>query len=80
MIVKSLSGMVIKPRPGRYNLEGYQVGGKAGYVIAQRPRAYPITPQQRKMRDVARGCGIQKGMTRRALVTAMKTCIPGAFH
>ncbi len=79
MIMKSLTGFVIKRRPGPHRLEGITTKRNPGFVVAALPGKYPLTPQQRKVRDAAKQCGIQTGMSRSALVTAMRTCIPGKF-
>jgi len=44
-------------------------------VLAWRPSKYPKTPQQRKAGEVARSCGIKKGMSRNDLVRAMIDCV-----
>ena len=49
-------------------------------VLAWRPSPYPKTPQQRKVGEAARACGIHKGMSKDALRKAMIECIPGEFH
>ena len=50
-------------------------------VVARHlPRAYPATPQQLLMREASQACGIQKGITRADLMTAMKTCIPEFYR
>lgn len=80
MIVKSIAELgYAKRRPKAHKQEGYTVGGNAGYVIAAYPRDYPITSQQKKVRDAAKSCGIRKGMSRKALMDAMVDCIPGKF-
>jgi len=78
MIIDSIKALgYAKRRPKSHKQEGYTVGGNPGYVIAAYPRDYPMTNQQKKVRDAARSCGIKKGMSRKALMDAMITCIPG---
>lgn len=82
MIVKSLSSIAyLKSRPKRYKASdaAYAVGGNGGAVIAMRPGPYPKTPQQKKIGDAARACGIKAGMKKAELQKAMKECIPGKF-
>lgn len=83
MIVKSLSSIAyLKSRPKRYKASdaAYAVGGNGGAVIAMRPGPYPLTPQQRKVRDVASKCGIKPGMKKAALQTAMVECVGPAMR
>jgi hypothetical protein len=79
MIIKGITGIFVGPkrRPAAYRAVDapYSVGGNAGFYIASRPRPYPMTPQQRKVRDVAATCGIKKGMGKKALMTAMVECV-----
>lgn len=79
MVVNSLSGYYVKSRPGPHRLEGITTRQHPGFVLARLPRDYPINAPQRRVRDAARTCGIHTGMSRAALVTAMRTCIPGKF-
>jgi hypothetical protein len=80
MILKSLSGaFVLKRRPGPHRLEGITTKRNPGFVLASMPGPYPLTPQQRKVKDAAKACGITAGISRSALVTAMRTCIKGKF-
>ena len=44
-------------------------------VLAWRPSAYPKTAQQKKAGDVARSCGIHKGISKDALRKAMIECV-----
>ena len=77
-VVKSLSGIYSpRRRPKRYRAVDapYEVGGNKGWYISSMPRAYPMTPQQRRVRDVAHECGISKGMQKRDLMTKMKDCV-----
>lgn len=78
MILTTMPGY-IKSRPRAHKLEGYTTRQHEGYVLAKYPKDYPITAPQRKVRDAAKSCGIHKGMSRKALVDSMKTCIPGKF-
>jgi len=78
MALISLKGYSVpKRRPKRYQARDapYAVGGNAGYYIAARPRPYPTTPQQRKVRDVAKACNIKVGMKKSELMTAMVDCV-----
>ena len=82
MALISLSGYSApKRRPSVYKASGapYAVGGNPGYYIAARPRPYPMTPQQRKVKNAAAACDIHAGMSKSELMTQMKDCIPGEF-
>ena len=70
-----------KNRPKRYKASDapYAVGGNKGVVLARLPRKYPMTPQQRRIKEIARTCGIHKGMSKAELMKAMKECIPSKF-
>lgn len=48
--------------------------------IKNAPAAYEPTPQQIRMREIARSCGIRKGMGKAALMTAMKECVGPAMR
>jgi len=81
-VIKSLSGIYSpRRRPIRYRARNapYAVGGNKGFYIAALPRAYPKTAQQRRVADVARQCGIRKGMDKSTLMTAMKDCVGPAM-
>lgn len=78
-VFKSLTGFYIKNRPGPHRLEGVTTKRHPGFVLARLPHDYPLTSPQRRVKEAAKSCGIQKGMSRSALVTAMRTCIPGKF-
>ena len=54
-------------------------GGKPGFVLSLRPRRYKTTKQQNTMREAAKSCGIEKGITRKKLVKAMTECLPQYF-
>jgi len=76
MILKGLFGYSDpKVRPAPHRLESILTRQHSGYYIARLPRDYPLTPQQKAVRDVARSCGIHKGMKRGPLVTAMIQCV-----
>jgi hypothetical protein len=66
-----------KRRPKSYKARdaAYAVGGNPGYYIAARPRPYPATRQQQKVRDVARECGIKPGISKADLQMKMKECV-----
>lgn len=78
-VFKSLPGYYIKGRPGPHRLESVTTKQHAGFVLSRLPKDYPITAPQKRVRDAARACGIHTGISRSALVTAMRTCIPGKF-
>lgn len=48
-------------------------------VLAWKPKKYPKTAQQTKVRNAAIKCGIKKGISKSALQTAMRCCIPKEF-
>jgi hypothetical protein len=66
-----------KRRPKRYKARdaAYAVGGNAGFYIASRPRPYPMTPQQKKVKQIAQDCGIKPGITKSDLMTKMVDCV-----
>jgi len=78
-VFKSLSGYYIKGRPKAHRLEGITTRQHAGFVLSRLPKEYPLTAPQRRVKDAAKACGIHTGMSRSALVTAMKDCLPGKF-
>jgi hypothetical protein len=45
------------------------------FILKKAPCSYPATPQQVKMKAVAKACGIQKGMKKSDLMTIMKECV-----
>ncbi len=51
-------------------------GGKEGFILSKRPKAYKLLPQQQKFLEVIEACGIRKGITRSELVDKMKNCVP----
>jgi hypothetical protein len=79
VIIKGIAGIFVGPkrRPAAYRARdaAYPTGGNAGFYIASLPRPYPLTPQQRKVRDTAKDCGIHKGITKSQLQTAMVDCV-----
>ena len=81
-MIVSASQFVLRQRPKRYKARdaAYAVGGNAGLYIASRPRPYPLTRQQVKVKDVADKCGIKAGMSKSALMTAMKECVGPAMR
>lgn len=80
VIIKSFKAVgYLKSRPRSHKLEGITTRQHGGMVIASLPKDYPLTSQQKKVRDAARACGIKKGMSRSSLVDAMINCIPGKF-
>ena len=79
-VFKSLSGFYIKGRPGPHRLEGVTTKRHAGFVLSRLPKAYPLTSQQRRVKDAAAACGIKPGISRSALVTAMRTCVSGKMR
>lgn len=66
-----------KRRPKSYKARdaAYPVGGNKGYYIAALPRDYPLTPQQKKVKNVAEECGIKPGISKADLQTKMKSCV-----
>lgn len=77
-IIKSLSGIFHpKRRPKAYRAvdAAYQTGGNKGFYLSSFPRAYPMTPQQRKVKSSAQECGIRPGISKRDLQVAMKECV-----
>ena len=83
MALVSLSGWSApKRRPKRYKARdgAYAVGGNAGFYIAARPKPYPVTSQQRKVRDVADKCGIKSGISKSDLMIKMRDCVGPAMR
>jgi hypothetical protein len=76
-VFKSLSGYYVKGRPGPHRLEGITTKRHAGFVLSRLPHDYPMTSQQRKVKDAAKSCGIHTGMSRASLITAMTSCMSG---
>ena len=50
-------------------------GGKKGFVLKTRPKRYIRTPQQQKLIDVVRECGIKKGISKTELQRLMVECV-----
>ncbi|MBU0598939.1 hypothetical protein KKF61_08215 [Patescibacteria group bacterium] len=76
VVIKNVTGaFYLKGRPKAYESDGMTVGGKKGFVLSSRPRAYPKTSQQKKVARVAAECGIHKGITRRDLREKMISCV-----
>ncbi len=78
-VFKNLSGYYVKSRPKPHRLEGITTRQHAGFVLSRLPKDYPLTAPQRRVKDAAKACGIHTGMSRSALVTAMKDCISTKF-
>jgi hypothetical protein len=78
MILSTMPGY-IKSRPKPHKLGNITTRQHSGYVLAKYPRDYPLTSQQKKVRDAAHACGIKKGISRNDLITKMIDCIPGKF-
>lgn len=65
----------IKSRPRPHKLEDITTKQHSGFVLASYPRDYPLTPQQKKVKNVASECGLKTGMNRRDLVHKMIDCV-----
>ena len=50
-------------------------GGRRGFVFSRRPRSYPMTSQQKKLKEVVHSCGIKKGISRGELMQLMINCV-----
>ena len=74
MILSTVPGY-IKSRPRPHKLGNITTRQHSGYVLAKFPRDYPITAPQRKVRDVAKDCGIHTGISRNELVDKMINCV-----
>jgi len=78
VVIKNVGkAFYLKSRPKAYKARdaAYSVGGNKGFVLASLPRAYPKTAQQKKVTEVAKACGIHKGISKSALQTAMAECV-----
>ncbi len=66
-----------KRRPRQYKARdaAFATGGNNGYYIAALPKPYPMTSQQKKVKDVAATCGIHKGIKKADLQTKMVDCV-----
>ena len=76
-MIVAMKNFVKRSRPKRYMARdaAYPVGGHPGIYFASRPSPYPITTQQRKVRNVAAECGIKKGMKKAPLQLSMRDCV-----
>ena len=77
-VIKNLNkGFYLKSRPSAYKASdaAYSTGGNRGWVIASLPRKYPITSQQKKVRDIAKACGIRPGIKKSDLQKIMTECV-----
>jgi hypothetical protein len=50
-------------------------GGKKGFIVKYRPDRYPMTDQQKKLRDTVKECGIVKGIKKKELQQRMVDCV-----
>lgn len=86
MAIISLSGAFSdpkrRPKPYRARDAAYTVGGNRGYYVAALPRPYPLTPQQRKVKEVAQRCGITADQVqgKADLQRKMKECVGPAMR
>ncbi len=76
-VLSGMGGFYVKRRPRPYKARdaAYTVGGNGGWVLASRPGPYPITSQQKKVRNVAADCGIKKGISKADLQKKMVDCV-----
>lgn len=76
-----ITNLVKRSRPSRYKAKDapYAVGGNHGVYLAMYPKPYPKTSQQKRIAAVADKCGIKSGMSKSALMTAMKDCVKKEF-
>lgn len=80
MIIKNFRSVgYLKSRPKAHKLESITTKQHEGMVLAAMPKPYPMNAPQKNVKAAAAACGIHKGMSRGALVTAMVTCIPTKF-
>ena len=80
MIIGALTGYSDpKRRPAPHRLEHILTKQHSGFYVARLPHPYPLSAPQRKVRDVAKSCGIHKGISRGALVKAMIDCVGPAM-
>ncbi len=77
-----MARLVKKNRPKAYKAKDapYAVGGNKGIILVNFPRPYPKTSQQKRIGEVAAKCGIKSGISKSALMTAMKDCVKREFH
>lgn len=80
-MIISMGSLVKRRRPKAYKAKDapYRVGGNPGVYLASFPRPYPKTAQQKKVSAVAAKCGIKSGISKSALMTAMKDCVKKEF-
>ncbi len=66
-----------KRRPSVYKARdaAFATGGNNGFYIAALPRPYPMTSQQRKVKNVAVDCGIARGISKADLQRKMVDCV-----
>lgn len=50
-------------------------GGKKGFYLKKRQKKYSMTNQQKKFKQVAKECGLHKGMGKKELQKLMIECI-----
>lgn len=76
-----LKHMVIAERPGAYKASdaAYQTGGNDGFYLKSAPEFDSLTSQQKKVREAAKECGIEAGISKSELQEKMKNCIPDQF-
>lgn len=82
MVIRNVRSIMYgKSRPRRYKAKdaAYSTGGNGGFVLAFRPGPYPLTSQQKKVKEAAKACGITSGISKADLQKAMKDCLPGKF-
>lgn len=65
----------LKVSPRAHKLEDMTTKSHGKLVLAKRPKEYPMTSQQRKIKNVARECGIKPGISRGELVKSMRDCV-----
>lgn len=82
MVIRNVRSIMYgKSRPRRYKAKdaAYSTGGNGGFVLAFRPGPYPLTSQQKKVKEAAKACGITAGISKSDLQRAMKDCLPDKF-
>jgi len=80
MVIGALVGFSNpKRRPAPHRLEHILTRQNSGFYVARLPRPYPLNAPQKRVREVARSCGIHKGMARGTLVKAMIECVGPAM-
>ena len=83
MVIRNVRSIMYgKSRPRRYKAKdaAFATGGNGGFVLAFRPGPYPITNQQRKVRDTAEKCGIKLGISKAELQKKMVDCVGPAMR